>query len=222
MKLTAFTDYSLRVLMLPGHEPGTASHHRARSSTAFDVSENHLIKVVHFLGKQGWLDNVRGKGGGLLLARPAKEICVGRVVRDTEGAAMPAECFSRRTEIQCADLGLLPPERRAGRSRRRLLRRARPLHARRHHAQPRRAGQASSSLRPLRSRCPRHVARRQGTIVTADPNTSPYPYSGPPAMRKPIEDALRRVVDPEVAHDHRRRRPRLWRHRRPATGCTSC
>ncbi|WP_373684642.1 hypothetical protein [Ramlibacter montanisoli] len=38
-------------------------------ATAFDVSENHLVKVVHFLGKQGWLANVRGKGGGLSWAR---------------------------------------------------------------------------------------------------------------------------------------------------------
>ncbi len=92
MKLTAFTDYSLRVLIYLAAEP----RRRATISeiaTSFGVSENHLTKVVHFLGKHGWLATVRGKGGGLALARPAGEIPVGRVVRDTEGAALPAECF---------------------------------------------------------------------------------------------------------------------------------
>jgi len=49
--------------------------------------------VVHFLGKQGWLANVRGKGGGLGLGLPPELIVIGDVVRATEGAAMPAECF---------------------------------------------------------------------------------------------------------------------------------
>lgn len=92
MKLTAFTDYSLRVLIYLAAEP----RRRATISeiaTSFDVSENHLTKVVHFLGKQGWLATVRGKGGGLTLALPADAIAIGRVVRDTEGAAQPAECF---------------------------------------------------------------------------------------------------------------------------------
>jgi len=49
---------------------------------------------VHVLGKQGWIETVRGKGGGLQLARRPEDIGVGKVVRDTEGAAMPAECFA--------------------------------------------------------------------------------------------------------------------------------
>ena len=95
MKLTAFTDYSLRVLMFLATKPERRAT-IAEISAAFDIKENHLTKVVHFLGRQGWVTTLRGKGGGLLLARPAKEICVGRVVRDTEGAAMPAECFSEK------------------------------------------------------------------------------------------------------------------------------
>ena len=92
MKLTTFTDYSLRVLIYLAAEPGRRAT-IAEISRAFDISENHLTKVVHFLGKQGWIDTVRGKGGGIVLARPAHAIGVGAVVRDTEGAAMPAECF---------------------------------------------------------------------------------------------------------------------------------
>lgn len=92
MKLTAFTDYSLRVLMYLAADPDQRATVAAIAG-AFGVSENHLVKVVHFLGKHGWITTVRGKGGGISLARPAAEIRVGRVVRDTEGSALPAECF---------------------------------------------------------------------------------------------------------------------------------
>ena len=100
MKLTAFTDYSLRVLIYLAAEPGRRAT-IAEISAAFDIKENHLTKVVHHLGKRGWVETVRGKGGGLMLARPARDIGVGRVVRDTEGAAVPAECFSTE-ESHCA------------------------------------------------------------------------------------------------------------------------
>lgn len=92
MKLTAFTDYSLRVLIYLATQPGRRAT-IAEIATAFDVNENHLTKVVHFLGKAGLLTNVRGKGGGLDLARPPKDIVVGDVVRQTEGMAGPVECF---------------------------------------------------------------------------------------------------------------------------------
>ena len=92
MKLTGFTDYSLRVLMYLAAEPGRRAT-IAEIAAAFEVSQNHLTKVVHFLGQQGWLANVRGRGGGLGLALPPEHIVVGAVVRATEGAALPAECF---------------------------------------------------------------------------------------------------------------------------------
>lgn len=93
MKLTAFTDYSLRVLIYLAAQPKQRVT-IAEIATAFDISENHLTKVVHFLGKNGWLANVRGKGGGLELAMPPELVGVGTVVRQTEGAAVVAECFS--------------------------------------------------------------------------------------------------------------------------------
>lgn len=92
MKLTSFTDYSLRVLIYLAAEPGRRAT-VAEVAQAFAISENHLTKVVHLLGRQGWIETVRGKGGGMRLALDPKEIVVGRVVRDTEGAAQPAECF---------------------------------------------------------------------------------------------------------------------------------
>lgn len=94
MKLTAFTDYSLRVLIYLAAEP-TRRATIAEVATTFGVSENHLTKVVHFLGQQGWLANVRGKGGGMQLALDARHVVVGRVVRATEGEALPAECFGK-------------------------------------------------------------------------------------------------------------------------------
>ena len=92
MKLTSFTDSSLRVLIYLAADPD----HRAtiaEIAAAYEISENHLIKVVHFLSKGGWLVSIRGKGGGLELGRPAREVRVGDVVRETEGAAVVAECF---------------------------------------------------------------------------------------------------------------------------------
>lgn len=91
MKLTTFTDYSLRVLIYLATQPRQRAT-IAQVAAAYDVSENHLVKVVHFLGRQGWLKNVRGKGGGLELALAPDRIGLGQVVRQTEGQAV-AECF---------------------------------------------------------------------------------------------------------------------------------
>lgn len=100
MKLTAFTDYSLRVLIYLAADPDRRAT-IAEICRAFDIKENHLTKVVHHLGKRGWVATTRGKGGGLVLAKAASEICVGHVVRDTEGQAAPAECFGQE-ESSCA------------------------------------------------------------------------------------------------------------------------
>ena len=104
MKLTAFTDYSLRVLIYLAAQPKPRATISA-IATSFDVSENHLTKVVHFLGKAGWLANVRGKGGGLELAMPPELIKIGQVVRGTEGTAVPAECFGE-SGGQCCIAGI--------------------------------------------------------------------------------------------------------------------
>ncbi|HET7362947.1 MAG TPA: Rrf2 family transcriptional regulator [Burkholderiales bacterium] len=95
MRLNTFTEYSLRVLLYVA----AAAERRttiAEIARAFRVSEHHLVKVVHFLGREGFLDNMRGQGGGLRLARAASEINVGEVTRLAEAGDMPAECFDRR------------------------------------------------------------------------------------------------------------------------------
>ena len=92
MKLTSFTDYSLRVLIYLATQPDRRAT-VTEIANIFEISENHLTKVVHFLGKQGWLTTVRGKGGGMSLALEPAQVVVGEVVRQTEGGDMPAECF---------------------------------------------------------------------------------------------------------------------------------
>jgi Rrf2 family nitric oxide-sensitive transcriptional repressor len=92
VKLNAFTDYSLRVLIYLAVNEGRKAT-IAEIATVFGVSEHHLVKVVHYLGRQGWIATVRGKGGGMSLSKAPQDICIGQVVRDTEGSAVPAECF---------------------------------------------------------------------------------------------------------------------------------
>jgi Rrf2 family nitric oxide-sensitive transcriptional repressor len=93
MRLTTFTDYSLRVLLFVA----TAPQGRARIADiarTYRISEHHLVKVAHHLGKEGLLANTRGRGGGLRLARPAAEINVGHVVRTAEEPSVLVECFA--------------------------------------------------------------------------------------------------------------------------------
>ena len=84
MKLTSFSDYCLRVLIFLAAQPDRKAT-IAEIARTFDISENHLTKVVHFLGRHGWVQTVRGKGGGLYLGRAAADIRVGEVVRAAEG-----------------------------------------------------------------------------------------------------------------------------------------
>jgi Rrf2 family nitric oxide-sensitive transcriptional repressor len=93
MKLSTFTDYSLRMLMMLAVEPQRRTT-VAEIAAAFGISEHHLSKVAHGLGRHGWLATVRGQGGGLTLAMPAKQIVIGEVVRCTENGDLPAACFA--------------------------------------------------------------------------------------------------------------------------------
>ncbi|HEX3061840.1 MAG TPA: Rrf2 family transcriptional regulator [Usitatibacter sp.] len=92
MRLTTFTDYALRVLLHVATAPGRRTTIAAIAS-AYGISANHLVKVVHLLGKEGFLYNTRGRRGGLTLAASPSAINVGAVVRATEGPSLLAECF---------------------------------------------------------------------------------------------------------------------------------
>jgi len=92
MQLTLFSDYSLRILLYL-----TANHGRRVAlpeiSAAYGVSHHHLVKVVQGLVDHGWVESVRGRGGGLSLALAPSDINIGAVVRLTEPHMNLVECF---------------------------------------------------------------------------------------------------------------------------------
>lgn len=91
MKLTRYTDYALRVLIyLTGREDNLASIRQI--AEAYGISQNHLMKIVQDLSHAGFVDTVRGRHGGLRLARPAELVTIGAVVRHTEGEGNLIDC----------------------------------------------------------------------------------------------------------------------------------
>ncbi len=98
MRLTRFTDYSLRVLIYLGLREGHLVTIR-NVSEAYGISRNHLMKVVSLLTRLGYLIAQRGPGGGIRLAMPAAQINLAKVVRDTEEDLVLVECFD--PEGQC-------------------------------------------------------------------------------------------------------------------------
>jgi len=92
MRITTYSDYSLRLLMYLAVSPdgrGTISEVAER----YDISRAHVMKVAHQLGKAGYVDTIRGRSGGLRLARPADVVRVGDVLRLTESDFNIVPCF---------------------------------------------------------------------------------------------------------------------------------
>lgn len=93
MRLTVYTDYALRLLMyLAVKDGGRATI--SEIADGYGISRNHLMKVAHQLGVAGYVETVRGRGGGLRLARAAESIGLGDVVRDTEPDMALVPCFN--------------------------------------------------------------------------------------------------------------------------------
>jgi len=92
MRLTKFSDYALRVLLLAASRPGR-NVTIEETAALFDISAAHLKKVVRLLSSEGLLQATRGKSGGYQLARPAEEIGLGKVLRLTEPDFGMVECF---------------------------------------------------------------------------------------------------------------------------------
>jgi Rrf2 family transcriptional regulator, nitric oxide-sensitive transcriptional repressor len=93
MRLTLWTDYALRTLMYVGVQDDRLATIGEIAAT-FTISRAHLMKIVNQLARLGYLETVRGKGGGIKLGRRPEEIGVGGVVRDTEDELAVMGCFS--------------------------------------------------------------------------------------------------------------------------------
>ena len=93
MRLTVYSDYALRTLMylaVKDDELATI----AEIAQTYGISKNHLMKVAHALGVAGYVETVRGRGGGLRLAMPREAITLGEVVRQTEPDMALVPCFA--------------------------------------------------------------------------------------------------------------------------------
>lgn len=92
MRLTVHSDYSLRVLMYLAAFPDRLATSE-QIAAAYDISQNHVMKVVQTLARNGFVETLRGRSGGIWLAHPAQEITVANVLRATEEDFHLVECF---------------------------------------------------------------------------------------------------------------------------------
>lgn len=104
MRLTSYTNFALRTLQLAALRAPTLAR-VDEVSRAHGLSRAHIVKVVHELGQAGYLETVRGRGGGFRLARPPAAITVGEIVRLTEGPLELVECFNPVTNT-CPLMGV--------------------------------------------------------------------------------------------------------------------
>lgn len=93
MRLTSTADYALRLLMYLGHHPQRLCT-IAEVAQAYQISEAHLMKITQQLGAAGWIETLRGKGGGIRLAHAPVDIRLGAVVRSVESDFQLVECFA--------------------------------------------------------------------------------------------------------------------------------
>lgn len=93
MRLTMYTDFSLRLLIYLGAKETGELSTVQEISDAYKISKNHLTKVAHELGKMGLIETVRGRGGGIRLKVEPDQINVGELVRKTEDDFHLVDCF---------------------------------------------------------------------------------------------------------------------------------
>ena len=91
MQLNKFTDYALRLLMYISR-PRDTPYTIAEIARDLHVSQNHLVKIVHFMGKQDWIITTRGKGGGIRLNAETLNLNLGQIVRILQGNNQIVEC----------------------------------------------------------------------------------------------------------------------------------
>lgn len=93
MRLTTRTNLALRALMFCAVNDGRVVRKQEMAEYC-NVSENHLAQVINGLSRKGYVTTLRGRHGGMKLARPQAEISIGAVSRDFEGDVPLAECFA--------------------------------------------------------------------------------------------------------------------------------
>jgi len=106
MRLTRYTDYAMRVLLYLGARPDRLCS-IAEISRTYGISQNHLMKVVNDLVREGYVASVRGRFGGVRLGRPPSEINVGAVVRHTEDGFDLVDCGGCLIAPACGLTGAL-------------------------------------------------------------------------------------------------------------------
>ena len=105
MRLTVYTDYTLRVMMyLAASYPRGEVVTIVEIATAYDISRSHLMKIVNELSHNGFVEALRGRAGGLRLARPPEEISVGALVRMAEKDFTVVPCHDAGSKPHCAIL----------------------------------------------------------------------------------------------------------------------
>ena len=106
MRLTRYTDYAMRVLLYLGARPDRLCS-ISEISGAYRISQNHLMKVVNDLAREGYVASVRGRLGGIRLGRPPEDINVGAVIRHTEDGFDLTDCGGCVIASACGLTGAL-------------------------------------------------------------------------------------------------------------------
>ena len=99
MRLTVYTDYSLRTLLYLGMRGSDYLATIQEIADTYNISKNHLMKVTYDLGQHGYIETIRGRGGGIRLALDPKDINIGEVVRKTEEDFHLVECFNSESNL---------------------------------------------------------------------------------------------------------------------------
>ncbi|KQY16707.1 Rrf2 family transcriptional regulator [Rhizobium sp. Root73] len=106
MKLTLFTDYSMRVLLYLAARPDRLCS-IAEVAQTYRISQNHLMKVVTELVQSGYVESIRGRNGGIRLGKPPEDINIGALVRRTEGGFDLVDCGNCIVAPACRLTGML-------------------------------------------------------------------------------------------------------------------
>ncbi|WP_315043323.1 RrF2 family transcriptional regulator [Faucicola mancuniensis] len=95
MRITQYSDYALRTLIYLAVKPDKYSLANIQDiADSYGISKNHLTKIVHQLSRLGLIESMRGKNGGIRLAKNPKDINIGTVLRQTEADFAVVDCFN--------------------------------------------------------------------------------------------------------------------------------